>query len=82
MRKLFVELNGTVILRNSGMTYTPSYDELQLTFEFSIFKCSCMLEEKRIWLLGAKMFRIVESSRIKLRPFAMKATEAVSSAIA
>jgi hypothetical protein len=41
-----------------------------------------MLEEKRIWLLGAKMFRIVDSSRIKLRPFAMKATEAVSSAVA
>jgi hypothetical protein len=82
MRKLFVELNGTVIFRNSGITSTPSYDELQLTFEFSIFKCSCMLEEKRIWLLGAKMFRIVDSSRIKLRPFAMKATEAVSSAIA
>ena len=82
MRKLFVELNGTVIFRNSGMTSTPSYDELQLTFEFSIFKCSCMLEEKRIWLLGAKIFRIVDSSRIKLRPFAMKATEAVSSAIA
>ena len=41
-----------------------------------------MLEEKRIWLLGAKMSRIVDSSRIKLRPFAMKATEAVSRALA
>jgi hypothetical protein len=41
-----------------------------------------MLEEKRIWLLGAKMLRIVDSSRIKLRPLAMKATEAVSSAVA
>lgn len=41
-----------------------------------------MLEEKRIWLLGAKMFRIVDSSRIKLKPFAMKAREAVSRALA
>jgi hypothetical protein len=41
-----------------------------------------MLEEKKIWLLGAKMSRIVDSSRIKLKPLAMKATEAVSRAIA
>ena len=82
MRKLFVELNGTVILRNSGITSAATYDELQLTFEFRIFRWSWMLEEKRIWLFGAKMSRIVDSSRIKLKPFAMKATEAVSKALA
>ena len=82
MRKLFVELNGTVILRNSGITSAATYDELQLTFEFRILRWSWMLEEKKIWLLGAKMSRIVDSSRIKLKPLAMKATEAVSRAIA
>lgn len=82
MRKLLVELKGTVNLRNSGTTSAPLYDELQLTFELSIFRWSWMLEEKRIWLLGAKMFRIVDSSRMKLKPLAMKATDAVSRALA
>jgi len=82
MKKLFVELNGTLIFLNSGMTSRPLYLVSQYIFVLMILKCSCTLDEYSIWLLGAKIFYMVVSSSVKLRPFEMKATEAVSLALA